>query len=147
MGSTTSFKPSKVPDAKGVVILRGVNCIVTTNDLIAVCCKPLESAVYSFRNEDGREYTKNQVRVNWSELRENYRVIREVHALTDQAAEDCTLMSMMIELCNDVTARKEERDFNLVCLKPFASFDQTVIEITEWVQSKVFEQEKLSVIY
>ncbi len=59
MGSTTAFKYTKVPHGKGVVVLDGVDCIVVTNEVVGVCCKSMETAVYEYRNAEGREYTLN----------------------------------------------------------------------------------------
>ena len=58
-GSTTSCKSTKVPDGKGVVVVKGTTCIVVTNEAIGVCCEQLERAVYSYRNTEGRECTKD----------------------------------------------------------------------------------------
>ena len=81
VGSTTSFKFSKIPYAKGIVVVKGVVCIIVTNEVVAACCQQMENAIYSYRNAEGREHTLNQVRVNWKDLGDNYKIIHDIHSL------------------------------------------------------------------
>ncbi len=102
----TTLEKITVPKGKAVTVVEGLQQLSVTNDLVMVCCDFFANVLTTMRRQPGMNYTKNQVRVEWTAfptltVRE---AVSRLQYPIDSMVRDFAMVNQVIKVCERATA-------------------------------------------